>query len=49
LITEEIYAKLKLGEFRADDENWDGIKRGFNGSGSGGGPLLMGEQVSKCC
>ena len=48
LITEEIYEKLKTGEYRADDEQWDGIKRGFN-SGPGNGPLLEGETVSKCC
>lgn len=29
MITQDVYNKIQAGEYKVDDENWDGIKTGF--------------------
>jgi Ras-related protein Rab-39B len=48
IITQEIYNRIQSGEYKVDDENWDGIKTGFSGALNNN--LLEAEAAQdRCC
>jgi len=53
MITQEIYNRIQSGEYKVDDEHWDGIKTGFSRNSSSSYPSsALPEGVpekSKCC
>jgi len=51
MVTQEIYKRIQTGEYRVDDEHWDGIKTGLGRMLNNGTNMLEAEAVSsdKCC
>jgi len=51
-ITQEIYNKVQSGEYKVDDEAWEGIKTGFGHRSSQQNSTIIPEatpEKSKCC
>lgn len=51
-VTQEIYNKVTSGDYKVDDENWEGIKSGFGHRSSQHNSAIIPEAIpekSKCC
>jgi Ras-related protein Rab-39B len=52
LVTQEIFTKVQAGEYRVDDEQWEGIKSGFANRSTQNSTSIIPEglpEKSKCC
>jgi len=49
-ITQEIYNRIASGEYKVDDEHWDGIKTGIGRMLNGNNNMLEAEPANdRCC
>jgi len=49
VITQEIYNRIQSGEYKVDDENWDGIKKGTFGGVLNNNLLEAEAAQDRCC